>query len=251
MERKPNVFHTLLIAFALIGIACDKEAIIETPKTCGASESNNLTQSENASDDLIDCGLPVDPPKDDVSELPDELDAPDPPQENFEQAPQADLEINAYLRDFSSTQEDKMESALEKLNIVLNSEEFRIKVLNHQYNGINTFVDNNGQSNLEVYYTILKGAEVLNGIIDQEVDIDITLYYSNNSTVGYTYPNVDRIWVNDKFFATYNHGSVAANVVHEWLHKLGYGHDFDRTIRRNYSVPYAIGSIVRELVNKL
>lgn len=250
MERKPSVFHILLLIFALIGMACDKDTTVSDNLNCN---DENVKQAQNREDEAVGCSLPVETPNDDeVVETPDGVEVPvDAPGEDFERAAEADLEINAYLRDFSLTQESKMNSALVKLNIVLNSEEFRIKVLNHSYNGSKTFVNNNGQSNREIYETILKGAETLNGIEDQEVDVDITLYYSNNSTVGYTYPNVNRIWVNNKFFSTYSHGSVAANVAHEWLHKLGYGNDSNRTTRRDYSVPYGIGGIVRSLVNKL
>lgn len=234
MAAKPSVFQILLVVFTLTVVSCEKDK---------SSDSSLDTCSSGA-----DCpiSLPASP-EDDLADIP----APNLPGDDFEEAPEADLEINAYLREFSSSQRAKMEAALEKLNIVLNSEEFRVRVLNHTYNNSKTFVNNNGQTNAEVYLTILKGAETLNGIEDQEVDLDITLYYSNNSTVGYTYPNVNKIWVNNKFFSTYTHGSVAANVVHEWLHKLGYGHDFQRTANRNYSVPYGIGNIVRDLVNNL
>ena len=259
MERKPSVFHVLLLAFTLVGMACDKDATSGNDSTCG--DGNQTTLAENQDGTPVDCSLPVETPTDDVVAEPTEPTeptqptVPDEPEDtiggDFGRAAEADLEINAYLRDFSTSQRSKMENALEKMNIVLNSEKFRLRVLNHTYNGRKTFVDNRGRTNQQIYKTILEGAETLNGIIDQEVDVDITLYYANNTTVGYTYPNVNRIWVNNKYFSTYTYGSVAANVTHEWLHKLGYGHDYERTTRRNYSVPYGIGKIMRELVNEL
>ena len=93
------------------------------------------------------------------------------------------------------------------------------------------------------------GAETLSPEEDEEIDIDITLYYSNNSTVGYTYPNTNRIWVNDKFFAVNSLGKVAANVLHEWTHKIGFDHDFKRTTRRNFSIPYGVGTIIEKMVD--
>lgn len=257
MERKPSVFHVLLLAFTLIGMACDKDATSGNNSTCG-NNGNQANVAENQDGSNVDCSLPVETPDtneptDDVADTPEEPQAPvdNGNDDDFGRAAEADLEINAYLRDFSTGQRSKMETALEKLKVVLNSEEFRQRVVNFTYNGRKQFVDNKGLTNRQIYDSILRGAETLNGIIDQEVDVDLTLYYSNNSTVGYTYPNTNRIWVNNKFFSTYTHGSVAANVAHEWLHKLGYGHDFERTTRRNYSVPYGVGGIVRELVNKL
>lgn len=251
MEKKPSFFHVLLLIFTLIGMACNKATPVQTG-ACGDNSSQEAESRAVAGEDEdekpVDCSLPVETP-DEVVDTPTEPE--DEPEDDFESAPQAALEINAFLRDFNNSQEYKMESALEKLQIVLNSEEFRKRIMNFTYLGKKVFVNNNEQTNEQIYRTILRGAEKLNGIVDQELDLDITLYYSNNSTVGYTYPNVNKIWVNNKFFATYTLGSVAANVAHEWLHKLGYGHDSDRTTRRPYSVPYGVGGIVRELVNKL
>lgn len=163
----------------------------------------------------------------------------------------ASLELNVELKDFNTKQEEKMRDALAQLKIILNSKVFKERVLNHQYEDESTFVDNNGLSNKEIYEKIMEAAEVLDPEVDQEMDLKITLYYANNSTVGYTYPDSDRVWVNNKFFAGYSLAKVAANVVHEWTHKLGFGHDFRRTTRRNFSVPYGVGTIVRELIEKM
>lgn len=163
----------------------------------------------------------------------------------------ANLSVDVFLRDFNQAQENKMSSALARLQHVLNSEEFRQRILNHKYQNKKTFVDNRGMSNQEVYEEIMKGAETLSNTVDEVLNLDITLYFSNNSVVGYTYPNSTRIWVNNKFFAQYSYGKVAGNVAHEWTHKLGFGHDFNRTSSRVYSVPYAVGNIVAELVEKM
>jgi len=163
--------------------------------------------------------------------------------------PEANLLINFNLQDFPVDREEKMLRAIERLMIIVNSEEFRQRVLDHEYNGERTFVDNDGLSNEEIYLKIMEGAEKLSPEVDGEIDIDVTLYYKNNSTVGYTYPDVARIWVNDKFFATNSLGKVAANLLHEWTHKIGFGHDFSSTASRPYSVPYGVGTIVKELVD--
>ena len=165
--------------------------------------------------------------------------------------PEASLSVNPFLREFTPEQEEKMKKALERLKVVINSQEFKNAVLNHTYQNQVTFVDNNGMSNEEIYYTLLDGIEKLDPVLDNEVDLDITLYYSNNSTVGYTYPDTHRIWVNNKFFSGYSLSKVAANAVHEWTHKLGFGHDYSKTTRRNYSVPYGVGTIVKQLIEKM
>lgn len=163
--------------------------------------------------------------------------------------PGADMNFHVELTDFNHQQEEKMRDALERAKIVINSTAFKERVLNHTHNGEKTFVKNNGQSNEEIYETIMNAAEDLLPEADQEMDLDITLYYKNNSTVGYTYPDTIRIWVNDKFFSNYTLGQVAANAVHEWTHKIGYGHSRYNSPDRPYTVPYGIGTIIEELVD--
>ncbi|MBT4791385.1 MAG: hypothetical protein HON90_07425 [Halobacteriovoraceae bacterium] len=163
----------------------------------------------------------------------------------------AKLEISAVLQDFSIEQEEKMHDALARLKIVINSKEFKQKVLDHQFEGQNSFEDNDGLTNEEIYDLIMLGSEVLQPEDDEQMDLDITLYYASNSTVGYTYPDTVRTWINNKFFKTYTLGKVAGNVAHEWTHKLGFGHDFRNTANRKYSVPYGVGNIVKELVDKM
>lgn len=161
----------------------------------------------------------------------------------------ANLELNVHLTDFAPEKEQKMQDALERIRLVINSKEFKQRVLDHEYNGVKTFYDNGGMNNEEVYNAIMAGNEVLVPGDDEEMDLNVTLYFKNNGTVGYTYPNKNQIWVNDKFFANFTLGKVAANVVHEWTHKLGFEHDFNRTTQRNFSVPYGVGTIIQELVD--
>jgi predicted Zn-dependent protease len=166
-------------------------------------------------------------------------------------AAQANLTIDVVLSDFDEEQTNKMLDALERLELVINSEEFKQRILNHEYKGEKVFVDNNGLSNEEIYEVIMKGAEDLAPKTVDVIDLDLTLYEKNNSVVGYTYPNTQRIWVNNKFFKTNSLAKVAKNVAHEWTHKLGFEHDFNRTSSRNYSVPYAVGEIIQELIEAM
>lgn len=159
------------------------------------------------------------------------------------------MNFHVQLTDFNPQQEEKMLAALERAKLVINSTAFKERVLNHTFNDERAFSENNGQSNEEIYETFMAGAEDLLPEIDYEMDLDITLYYANNSTVGYTYPNTLRIWVNNKFFSGYTLGQVAANAVHEWTHKIGYGHSRYNSPSRPYTVPYGIGSIIQELVD--
>lgn len=162
-----------------------------------------------------------------------------------------ELTSNVTLIDFNAQQEEKMLESIKRALVVLNSDEFKQRVLDFTWNGQKQFNDNNGQTNEEIYETLMNASETLVPGIDHEIDLNIVLYYSMTSTVGYTYPDQNKIWVNSKFFNGYNYGQVAANAIHEWTHKLGYGHDYYSNSDRPYSVPYGIGGIINEMVNDL
>lgn len=148
----------------------------------------------------------------------------------------------------------KYERAMSLFRKVVGLKEFRSAVLAHKKK--DGSVGFNGKSGdpkskpVDIYENILAGNEKLQPEKDGEVDMEVEFYYASNSTVGYTYPNVKRIYVNTKFFDGYAISSVAANLIHEWLHKLGYGHDSAATSIRPYSVPYGVGSIMRSLGKK-
>lgn len=88
-------------------------------------------------------------------------------------------------------------------------------------------------------------------LVDNVAFMEVEFYYANNSTVGYTYSNSKRVWVNTKFYDTFKPSQAAGNFYHEWSHKLGYGHEVNSSAYRNYTVPYAIGYIMRDLCTPL
>jgi hypothetical protein len=157
---------------------------------------------------------------------------------------------NVVFRDFNeAAQKEKVLKALDAIVEVVQSAEFRSAVLNFKDGkGGTAFRENNGKSNAQIYQEILDAAEKLRPVKDNTMDMDITWYYRNNSTVGYTYANSERIWVNAKFYRKYDAAGVARNIFHEWTHKLGYGHN--SKANRPYTVPYGLGGKMEELVKK-
>ncbi len=129
---------------------------------------------------------------------------------------------------------------------VVNSEAFRSEVINHKIDGRPGFAST-ANSPKEVLGKIIGGSETLTPGIDHQWSWDVVFYRANNSTVGYTYPNVTTLWVNTKFMDRYDLPAIAGNQAHEMMHKLGFSHDFRSTPRRPFSVPYSIGSIVERL----
>ena len=100
------------------------------------------------------------------------------------------------------------------------------------------------------FYPLIAVAEALNTMANEERLLELELYYSSKNTVGYTYPNTVRIWMNTKYFTPYTPSQVAGNMFHEWTHKLGFEHATSYSIARDSSVPYAIGYLIRDLGKK-
>ncbi len=160
-------------------------------------------------------------------------------------------DADIYFVNFNEAQELKVRTAITLIKKVIASEEFRTRVLNHTYKGEKTFMDNGGFTNAEIYQQILDGAEEMgNTTKNNTMDVELELYYDATTTIGYTYPNSGRIWMNTKYFDKYTPTKVSDNLTHEWLHKIGFTHATSYSTSRDYSVPYAIGYLVEELAAK-
>lgn len=160
------------------------------------------------------------------------------------------FDTNVQTYNMSSSQEAKIQKAEVHIRDVIGSEEFRSRVLNHTYNGKKQFNYNNGLTNAQIYQKILEASEMLSPGKDNELDLKIKVYYENSSTVGYTTPSSSYINMNTKFLNSYTSREVARNMIHEWLHKIGFKHQTLYSKSRDYTVPYAIGRIMQELSAK-
>lgn len=160
------------------------------------------------------------------------------------------FDTNVITIGTTSAQEAKIQAAESKIRAVIGSEEFRLAVLNHTYNGKKTFVDNKGLTNAQIYQRILDGAETLQLSKNNAMDISVKLYYQSSNVVGYTTTGSKTINMNTKYFNTYTSSGVSHNMMHEWLHKIGFIHAVNYSLSRNYSVPYAIGNIMGKLAVK-
>jgi hypothetical protein len=173
-------------------------------------------------------------------------------QENniHQQAQNWDVKVN--LINFSFDEERKISTAVSLIKKVIRSSFFRERVLAHEWKGEKTFNYNQGLSNEAIYKKIIQGAEFLGEEKEDYVmDVELELYQQKSNTIGYTYPNTKRIWINRKYFSSYNSSKIANNLMHEWMHKLGFDHESNWTKDREYSIPYAIGDLVEELTEKI
>ena len=161
------------------------------------------------------------------------------------------FDFNIKTIKVSRAKEYKLDQSVELLKEIFASPEFRKRIMNHRFKGRRAFAHNKGMSNSQIYYKILAGAEKLLPYQNNAMDVEVELYTKNDSTViGYTKSLSRRIWMNTKYFNRHSYGEVASHLTHEWLHKLGFDHEKERTPHRKYSVPYAVGYIVRDLARK-
>lgn len=215
--------------------------IVSCNKSGGGGDS---TCDETLEECVVNAPVGTDP---DTTTSPDNV--PNPPATNNTGLPNAAYTFESFIKfiQTTSSEQAKFDKAVEIIKKVVATEEFRTKILDHTYNGKKTFVDNGGYTNSQIYQKILDAAEKLFPAKNNAMDMEVELYYANTNVVGYTYGTSKRIWVNTKYFGSNAVTSVAANLFHEWLHKVGFGHASSYSVSRDYSVPYAIGRIISSL----
>lgn len=160
--------------------------------------------------------------------------------------------FNVITHDMTNEREEKISQSVELLKVIFSSPEFRYRILNHDYKGEKFFAFNRGLSNRQIYQKILEGAETLQPHENNAMDVEIALFTDMDSNVlGYTKTLTKKIHMNTKYFTeTTSPIQISAHLMHEWMHKLGFGHEKNHCENRKYSVPYAIGRIVKELAKE-
>lgn len=154
------------------------------------------------------------------------------------------------IQGFKGVSLQKIEAAFRVLERAVNSEEFKDRVINFKNSeGERSFASNNGLTNEEIYQTFMEGRETLQEDTPGEMNFYLKLYHRPWSRViGYTTGDTNVININWKFFKNFEPSDVAANLAHEWTHKLGFGH---RSAKEHDSAPYAIGYIVGDIASKM
>jgi hypothetical protein len=127
-------------------------------------------------------------------------------------------------------------SYVAKLNRIIQSKEFKEKVLNHKFKGKNSF-----------HYTEKSPQEVLKIITTTRLIVEIERKWNfNKKVVAWTYPSSNKIFFNSR--VSRKDCSWVGTLGHEVLgHKNGFDHEVNFTKDREYSVPYGIGKIVNDI----
>lgn len=160
------------------------------------------------------------------------------------------FDVRLNMDNFNAEQEDKVLAAADMIRKIVASEEFKNRILNYSYNGKKGFAYTD-MTNAQVYKALIEGSEKLNPGTDNTMNLDLEVYTAQTIVVGYTMPSIMKVFMNSKYLNQNNPAEVTTNMMHEWLHKLGFKHPAEKTATRKYSVPYAIGYLVRELARKM
>jgi len=161
----------------------------------------------------------------------------------------------------------KLDLAIEMIENIVNSEEFKQKVIGYtrpnrgtasaedyvrEYQK-NYLWNNSGEnlSNEDVYNIIMNGNEKMRPDTLGEMNINVKKYkspwwnISGRNVVGYTSPSSSKwIKVNWRFYDNYEVHQMVGNIVHEWIHLLGFLHGKENM---REEVPYVVGKIASEI----
>ncbi|MFO0597505.1 MAG: hypothetical protein U0228_19520 [Myxococcaceae bacterium] len=188
------------------------------------------------------------PPRTSVSPPASPAPKPGAPVDTFE--PGAPMRVSlGKVTGYTPSERAKLDQAMGLFANVLNSREFRDAVLGSKFAGKPGFASDS-RSPAEVYAVIRAAKENYTSAADGEVDLNVNLEsfsWFQRKVVGYTTPQSDTITTNRRFFSGFEPSEIAGHLAHEWLHKLGFDHDFNATSQRPYSVPYELGELVERL----
>lgn len=155
-------------------------------------------------------------------------------------------------------QSNRLEEAITLLDEIINSEEFKHRVLSYtRPNGQrgyskNYLWHNTNQrlSSEDIYQIIMTGDERMIPGTEAEMNLNIKKYHSFWSRViGWTSPSSSKwINVNWRFYKRYQTHQMVGNLMHEWIHLLGFLHGKEAM---HEEVPYVVGGIASELAKEI
>lgn len=163
------------------------------------------------------------------------------------------------------SQKEKFEKALSIMEEVMNSEEFKIKVIGYERNGNRSYQKNylwndssKKLSNEDIYEVIMNGDEKMRAGTEGEMNFNSWVRVCNTlqmatiwcrQVIGSTTPDSSHwIKLNWTFYKNFETHEMVANMVHEWIHLLGFLHGNDRITEE---VPYVVGGIAGQVARNI
>ena len=169
--------------------------------------------------------------------------------------------VREEVRFPAGRQGDRLEDAIDLLYDVINSEEFKRRVLtytrpNGQRGFSKNYLWNNSDERLsseEIYQIIMTGDEKMRPGTEGEMNLNIKKYGSFwtrfSGVIGWTSPSSSK-WINVhwKFYKRYTVDQMVGNLMHEWIHLLGFLHGNEAM---HEEVPYVVGGIASEIAREM
>lgn len=150
------------------------------------------------------------------------------------------------------SEKEKLTKAFQVIEAVVNSVEFKNRVIAFKGSGPQGgYTSNQKLTNEQIYDFLMQGKELLDGDTTLgEMNLDISRYspWYSSKVIGRTSPGKSKwIEVNGQHYRNMDVASMASNVTHEWIHLNGFLHD---SAADHDSVPYKVGYIVGDLAKK-
>ncbi len=143
-----------------------------------------------------------------------------------------------------------------EMETVLNSREFHDRVLAFQWNGATQYADNDGFTNEEIYDQIRNAVENDNpdgrpNVMELVHKISRPWFCTWRKAIGFTNPGSPLITTYSCKYRRMSDADLGGHFTHEWMHRLGFGHDYNLTAKRPSSVPYAVGRIAGQILDEM
>lgn len=153
------------------------------------------------------------------------------------------IALNPTLDGPESARWDRYKALAERAQEIVNKPEFKAAIISRNY----SFTKLTGT---QVWDLMEQGKELKNpggllGVWEWKVG-----FYTRCSSkvIGWTNSQIMTVWVNKCVYDKLTDGAIVANIVHEYLHKIGLDH---KNAKDHNSAPYWIGYLAEKLYNNL
>lgn len=159
------------------------------------------------------------------------------------------FETNIITEGLTVEQEMEVQKAAEIIKMVVASQEFKDRILNHTVNGVKTFLNNKGFTNEEIYQKILDAAESDNLTKDNVMELVIELIPQKSTSLIYRIiSGIKKVFFFLNLFQNTTPAGIAQNLFMQWLGKIGFNQADNVTSQM--SVQQAVSQIIGELGQK-
>ncbi|MCM2350484.1 MAG: hypothetical protein NDI69_10720 [Bacteriovoracaceae bacterium] len=159
------------------------------------------------------------------------------------------FETNIITEGLTVEQEMEVQKAAEIIKMVVASQEFKDRILNHTVNGVKTFLNNKGFTNEEIYQKILDAAESDNLTKDNVMELVIELIPQKSTSLIYRIiSGIKKVFFFLNLFQNTTPAGIAQNLFMQWLGKIGFNQADNVTPQ--LSVQQAVSQIIGELGQK-